>query len=76
MRAEFYFAGVIIIIAGVIFFFIEAVMLTFADPRVLIEQMRLIAIYGLIFKMVGVILIILGISTLVYGIFAKPTQKS
>jgi len=76
LRAEFYFAGVIIIIAGVIFFFIEAVMLTFADPRVLIEQMRLIAIYGLIFKMVGVILIILGISTLVYGIFAKPTQKS
>ncbi|MEM2673904.1 MAG: hypothetical protein QXG34_04200, partial [Candidatus Bathyarchaeia archaeon] len=53
-RADIYFAGVICLVAGVILFFMEAILLIFANPILLIEQMRMIATYGIITKLIGI----------------------
>jgi hypothetical protein len=74
MRADIYFTGVISIVVGVVFFFMEAIMLT-SRPDLIGEQLIKVALYGLVFKMVGAILMVIGIAIVIYGIFAKPTKR-
>jgi len=76
MRSDMYFAGVVALAVGVVFFFMEAIMLTSlsANPDLLMEQIRMIATYGIIFKLIGAILMIVGVATIIYGIIAKPVK--
>ena len=77
MRSDMYFAGVVALAVGVVFFFMEAIMLTSlsANPNLLMEQIHMIATYGIIFKLIGTILIIVGVATIIYGIIAKPVKR-
>jgi len=81
MRSDMYFAGVGALAVGVVFFFMEAIMFTSlsANPNLnadlLIEQTRMIATYGIIFKLIGTILMIVGAATVIYGIMAKPVKR-
>jgi len=81
MRNDMYFAGVVALAVGVVFFFMEAIMLASlsANPNLtaelLTEQMRMIATYGIIFKLIGTILMIVGVATIIYGIIAKPVKR-
>jgi len=74
MRADIYFTGVISIVVGVVFFFMEAIMLV-SKPGLIGEQLIKVALYGVIFKMVGVILMVIGIAIVIYGIFSKPIKR-
>ncbi|MEM2107995.1 MAG: hypothetical protein QXL10_01765 [Candidatus Bathyarchaeia archaeon] len=74
-----YFAGVVALAVGIVFFFMEALMLSSlyisANPDLLTEQLRMVATYGIIFKMIGTILLIVGVATIIYGIIAKPVKN-
>lgn len=76
MRSDMYFAGVATLAVGVVFFFMEAIMLSSlsANPQALMEQIRMIATYGIIFKLIGTILMIVGVATIIYGIITKPVK--
>ena len=76
MRKEIYFSGLAILIVGIFIFGFEAIATVMiaqnlSNPMGALSQSYFLAVYGKLFKLIGAIISVIGISTMIYGIASK-----
>lgn len=73
MRKDIYFSGLVILIVGIIIFYFEAIATVIiaqnlSNPIGALSQSYFLVVYGKLFKLIGAIISVIGISIMIYGI--------
>jgi len=76
MRKDIYFSGLVILIVGIVIFYFEAIATVImaqnlSNPVGALSQSYFLVVYGKLFKLIGAIISVIGISTMIYSVAFK-----